>query len=86
MTSADILRVINDIFLDVFDFEELKIDENTSAKDVEGWDSLTHIRLMVAIERKFKVKFTNPEIETLGSVGDLVKLIKYKLDNSPAVQ
>lgn len=65
---------------DVFDLDDLVITPDTSAEDVEEWDSLSHVRLIVAIERKFKFKFTNSEIDSLKNVGDLVKVIQSKLN------
>jgi acyl carrier protein len=50
-----------------------------TAKDVDGWDSLAHIRLMLTVERAFKVKFSTPEIGKLENVGGLVALIQEKL-------
>ena len=65
---------------DVFDLdlEPGDVTSETTADDIEEWDSLSHIRLMVAVERKFKVKFTNSEIESLKRVGDLVALVEAK--------
>ena len=64
---------------DVFDRDDLVISPSTTAKDVDGWDSLSHVRLIVALERKFKIKFKNSEIEGLMNVGDLVRAIDAKL-------
>jgi acyl carrier protein len=79
MSSSDIVLEIQDIMRDVFDVDDLVISESTTAEDVEEWDSLSHIRLIVAIERKFSFKFKNSEIETLKNVGDLVRLIQSKV-------
>jgi acyl carrier protein len=65
--------------IDVFDLDDLEITDKTTADDIEEWDSLSHIRLMVAVERKYGFKFTNSEIEQLTNVGDLVKLIETKI-------
>lgn len=65
--------------VDVLDAEEVDINENTTADDVETWDSLSHIRLIVAIERKFGVKFKNSEIESMMNVGDLIKTLDAKM-------
>ena len=54
-----------------------------TAKDVDGWDSLTHIRLLLTVERSFKVKFSTTEIGKLENVGSLVALIKKKLEEKP---
>jgi len=64
---------------DVFDLDDLTISPETNAEDIEEWDSLSHIRLIVAIERRMKIKFKNAELERLTNVGDLVKLIDTKL-------
>ncbi len=78
MSSRDLLLKLQDIMRDVFDVDDLVISENATAEDVEEWDSLSHIRLIVAIEREFGFKFKNSEIESLKNVGDLLKLIQSK--------
>jgi acyl carrier protein len=65
-------------FRDVFDNPDLLVEDSTTADDVEGWDSLTHIDLIVALERAFRVKFTTGEVGKLSNVGDLVSLIRSK--------
>ena len=67
------------VFRDVFDDEDLVVQPETTAADVEAWDSLTHINLIVATEREFKVKFTTAEVTSLKNVGDLTALIDKKL-------
>jgi acyl carrier protein len=67
------------VFRDVFDDEELILRPDLTAADVEAWDSLTHINLIVAIEREFKVKFTTAEVTSLKNAGDLATLIDQKL-------
>lgn len=79
MPSNDTVQSLKEIMIDVFDNDDLDIDQNTTADDVEEWDSLSHIRLIVRVERKFGVKFTNSEIESLKNVGDLAKLIDAKV-------
>jgi len=64
---------------EVFDDDGIEPTEAMTANDVEGWDSLSHIRLMVSIEKRFNIKFTNAEIEKLQNVGDLLKAIEAKL-------
>ncbi len=80
MSRDDILFEIREIMTDVFDVDVngASVTADTTADDIEEWDSLSHIRLMVAVERKFKVKFTNSEIESLKKVGDLVDLVAAK--------
>lgn len=79
MTSTNTLSTVNEIMIDVFDLDDLEVTPETTAADVEEWDSLSHIRLVVAIERKFGFKFKNSEIESLKTVGDLVNLIDTKV-------
>jgi acyl carrier protein len=67
-----------DIFQDVFDDDSIRVTPELSAKEVDGWDSLTHIRLMLTVEKAFKIKFSVPEIGKLQNVGDLVMLIKAR--------
>jgi acyl carrier protein len=66
------------IFEDVFDESSIEVTPELSAKNVDGWDSLTHIRLILTIEKAFKIKFSTPEIGKFENVGDLVKLIKAR--------
>jgi acyl carrier protein len=66
------------IFQDVFDEDSIRVTPELSAKDVDGWDSLTHIRLILTIEKAFKIKFSTSEIGKLENVGDLVAIIKAR--------
>ena len=75
----DRMAKINDVFQRVFDDDELKIDRSTSAKDVEGWDSLMHVTLLINIEKAFGVKFKSSEVAALKNVGELVDLLEAKL-------
>jgi acyl carrier protein len=79
MSSTQTLETVRQIMEDVFDVDDLSITEATTAEDIEEWDSLSHIRLIVAIERKFGIKFKNAEIEGLMNVGDLVRVIDAKI-------
>jgi acyl carrier protein len=63
---------------DVFDVDDLEVTPATTAEDIEEWDSLSHIRLVVAIERRFKIRFKNAEIVGLQNVGELVEAIDGK--------
>ena len=75
MNEAQIYERLSDIFEEVFDEGRIRVTPELSAKDVDGWDSLTHIRLMLTVEKAFKVKFSTSEIGKLQTVGDLVALI-----------
>lgn len=73
-----ILEQVQVIFRDIFDDENLIITGETAAKDIEDWDSLTHIQLVTKIEKHFKVRFTLSEITKLKQVSDLILLIQSK--------
>lgn len=79
MSPDEIQTALGAVFRDVFDDETLSIQAATTAKDVEGWDSLTHINLVVATEKRFRVKFTTKEVNGLANVGEFVALIARKL-------
>ena len=67
------------IFRDSLDNDSLTLAEETTANDVEGWDSITHVLIVVAVEKKFRVKFTAGEIQRLKNVGELASLIRGKM-------
>ena len=67
------------VFRDVFDDESLVLRDELTAADVQTWDSLTHINLVVGIEREFRVKFTTAEVISLKNAGDLKALVRKKL-------
>ncbi len=73
-----IKQEIIEIFEDVMDLDESGITETTTAEDIEEWDSLSHVRLIVAIERHYGIKFTNAEIEGLKQFGDILALVARK--------
>jgi acyl carrier protein len=75
MDDAVIYERLSNIFHDIFDDDSIVVIPTLSARDVDGWDSLTHIRLLLTIEKSFKVRFTTTEINNLENVQGLVKLI-----------
>lgn len=79
MERTVILSQIQSIFEDILDDEVITLGETTTADDVEGWDSLTHIQLVVAVEKHFKVKFKSKEILSWKNVGEMVDCIASKL-------
>ena len=79
MDRSSILEQLNDIFIEVIDEDTIKLNEASTAKEVEGWDSLTHIQLVVAIEKYFKIRFTSKEILEWKNVGALIDSINSKL-------
>lgn len=78
MDKKEILLQVQEIFRDILDDEEIVLDEATTANDVEDWDSLTHIQLVVAIEKHFKIKFLSKEILSWKNVGEMVDTIASK--------
>jgi acyl carrier protein len=78
MDEAQIYARLGEIFENVFDDDSITVSPELSAKDVDGWDSLTHIRLILTIEKAFKIKFSTSEIGKLENVGDLVAIIKAR--------
>jgi acyl carrier protein len=78
MDTPQIYARLAGIFQDVFDEDSILVTPELSAKDVDGWDSLTHIRLILTIEKAFKIKFSTSEIGKLENVGDLVALIQAR--------
>ena len=70
---------LNEIFQDVFDDEDINVNDATTAADVDGWDSLEHINLLVAIERGFDIRFTMGETTGLKNVGEMVDKIMAHL-------
>jgi len=78
MEKNDILLTVQDIFRDVLDNESIILSEETTANDIEEWDSLTHIQLIVAIEKKLKIKFTSKEILSWKNVGEMLDSIMQK--------
>jgi acyl carrier protein len=78
MDRIEMLKQINVIFIDVLDNENVAIEEATQATDVDEWDSLTHIQLVVAIEKHFKIRFTSKEIQSWNNVGEMLNCIKAK--------
>lgn len=80
MEREEIFEKLNEIFEDVLDLDETPdLMDATSANDIEEWDSLSHIQLIVAIEKAFKLKFTSQEILKWNNVGEMVDTIIARL-------
>jgi acyl carrier protein len=78
MEKTEIYRKLDGIFQDVFDDDSVTIKPELTANDVDGWDSLSHIRLVLTIEKAFAVRFSASEVGKLKNVGELVNLIAAK--------
>jgi len=79
MESNEILKEVNKIFIDTLDNPDILLTNETTANEVEEWDSLSHIHLMVAIEKFYKIRFTTKEIQSFKNVGELCACIYRKL-------
>lgn len=79
MTENELLTQHSLIFADVIDEGEVNLTMDTTADDVEGWDSLNHVQIIAAVEKKYGLRFSLSEIQFFKNVGDLVNAIKEKL-------
>jgi acyl carrier protein len=81
MNKTEILSECNKIFIEQLDNAAIVLSPETSAADIEEWDSLSHIQLIVAIEKHFKIRFTTAEITSFKNVGELCNAIENKLNS-----
>lgn len=81
MTRKEVYEKLNEVFQDVFDDEDITVSDTTTADDIEEWDSLEHINLIVAVENKFNVRFNIGEVNGMKNVGEMVDLIIKKEGN-----
>ena len=75
MEKNELLKKLNEVFCEVFDNDKIKITSETTANDIEEWDSLTHISLLAAIEDEFDVKLNMNTVLRLKNVGELVDML-----------
>jgi acyl carrier protein len=78
MDRETVKRRLDAVFQDVFDDSSLEVKDDMTAADVEGWDSLSHINLIVAVEKEFRIRLTTGEVLGLNNVGDFMALIVRK--------
>ena len=76
---TDILERLQPIFRDVMDQPELVVRRESNAQSVQGWDSLVHINLIIAVEGEFGIRFPLGELEEMKNVGDMIDSIHKKL-------
>lgn len=79
MTRKDVLKELNSVFQDIFDDGNIVVCDATTADDIEDWDSLEHINLIIAVEKKFGMKFKMPEITGMKNVGEMVDIIVSRI-------
>ena len=78
MTRDRIYEKMTEIFRDVFDDDEITVNEDTTADDIEDWDSLEHINLISAVEDEFGIRFKMGEVSSMKNVGEMVEIIKTR--------
>jgi acyl carrier protein len=78
MERNEILKQMNAVFIDTLENESIILSENTKATDIDEWDSLTHILLVVAMENNFNIRFTSSEIQEWNNVGQIIDSILSK--------
>lgn len=76
--KQQIILDLNEIFTDIIDEGEIMLNLETTANDIDGWDSLNHIQILAAIEKKYTFKFTLTEIQNLKNIDDLTNIIVQK--------
>ncbi len=79
MNKEEIYEKLNEVFQDVFDDDEIKVNEQTTSNDIEDWDSLEHINLIVAVEKEFGIKFNMNEVTSMKNVGEMVAIIEERV-------
>lgn len=79
MTRAEVYERLNEVFRDVFDDETITVCDETTSDDIEGWDSLEHINLVVAVESEFGIRFNMGEVNKLKNVGEMVDIILQRI-------
>lgn len=75
MERNEIFESLNEIFADVLELDEIALTEDTTANDVEGWDSLSHITLICEVENEFGIKFPMKSVLGMKNVGEMVDII-----------
>jgi acyl carrier protein len=79
MTHQEIKKEVELIFKEVLDNPHIVLEDSTTSKDVDDWDSLNHIQLIVSIEKKFHLRFTSSEINGWKNVGEMCSAIETKI-------
>lgn len=79
MKRDDTLKQLEELFKEILDNDHIRLSEETTANDVEEWDSLTHIQLIVEIEKKFNIRFSSKEIRKWNNVGEMLDSVCQKL-------
>ena len=78
LSKDEIIERLDDVFRDVFDDDTLEVDENTTADDIEDWDSIEHITLIGAVEDEFKIRLKMGEVSGMKDVGEMIGIIEQR--------
>lgn len=78
MDRNEVLEKLTPIFREQLDNDDIELNAETTAEDIEEWDSLSHIQLIVAIEKAFGIRFTSSEIQSWNNVGEMIDSIISK--------
>lgn len=79
MSREEIYEQLNEVFRDVFDDDTIEVNDQTTSRGIEDWDSLEHINLIAAIETQFGMKFTMGQVVTMKNVGEMVDIISSQI-------
>ena len=77
--NKNIYLRLSKIFDDIFDIKKIKLKKTTNAKDISNWDSINNLKLIIVLEKEFKIKFDPNEIVEIKNVGELIKSIENKV-------
>ncbi|MBR1751506.1 MAG: acyl carrier protein [Ruminococcus sp.] len=78
MTDKELYKRLNEVFRDVFDDDDITVDEDTTADDIDDWDSIEHITLIGAVEDEFSVRFKMGEVSGMKNVGEMAAIIRER--------
>ena len=81
MTREEAYETLNGVFRDVFDDPEITVSDETTADDIEDWDSLEHINLVAAVEQEFGIRFSMGQVQSMKNVGEMVDIILDSTEN-----
>ena len=79
MNRLEIFNIVKEIFINVLEEEDIILKEEFNSNDIDGWDSLTHILLIVEIEKKFNLSFLSSEISSWKDIGEMISSIESKI-------
>lgn len=79
MNRNEVLQQLHQVFMEVFDLEQVTLTDATTALDIDNWDSLTHFHLVMEIGKKFNIRFSSTEIQKWKNVGEIIDCILSKI-------